>query len=615
MRLPLEPPVSHATTKAFLESHPRTHHNNQLTRADLDKTVVLYGWVHSLRDHGGRRWADLRDRRGLTQLVFKPEVHPTVHQTAHTLGREFCIGVVGKVLDRTASGGSPNPKLATGEVEVEVHQLEVFNGAETPPFLIEDNLDTAEEKRLKYRYLDLRRPALQKNFLMRHKVAQATRSYLDQHDFLELETPFMVKYTPGGARNFLVPSRLNPGQFYALAESPQLYKQLFMVSGFDRYFQITKCFRDEDLRGDRQPEFTQIDLEVSYATEGVIREIIEGLVKNIFKAALGRDLTTPFTVMPYDEAMRRFGSDKPDTRFGLELVDLTQLCTTHDGGGVPLFKSALDQKGIVKTLRIPAAHAPSRTELDKLEQEARGMGAGGLGRAKVDAGGTWTQSPFAKTISEALRQEINKAADAQAGDILLFQFGRPKAVNTVLGGLRLLLGRRLDLIPKDRFDLLWVVEFPLFEHDADTNTYAAAHHPFTSPQPGHEDLLISDPGACRARAYDLVINGNEIGGGSIRIHNSDVQAKVFAALGIQPEDAEQKFGFLLEALRYGAPPHGGIALGMDRLCMLLCGAESLRDVITFPKTQNGTCLMTQAPTPVSDPQLRELSIRSTVDRG
>ncbi len=604
--------MSHATTKAWLETNPRTHTNNELTKADVGRMVSLTGWVHSFRDHGGRRWVDLRDRNGLTQLVFKPEVEASLHDLAHELRGEWVIGVVGKVCDRTESGGSANPKLHTGEIEVEVHKMEVFNRALTPPFLIEDQIDTSEEKRLKYRYLDLRRPALQKNFIMRSKVNGVTRAYLERNGFLELETPFMVKYTPGGARNFLVPSRLNPGSFYALAESPQLYKQLFMVSGFDRYFQIVKCFRDEDLRGDRQPEFTQIDLEISFPTEKLVRDLIEGLIKEVFKSALNVDLPTPFPVMPYDEAMGRYGSDKPDTRFGLELVDVTEVCRKQDGGGVPLFKTTLEGKGhLIKALRIPAQHAPSRTELDKLEQDAKGLGAAGLGRAKVDADGTWTQSPFSKVITEALRKDINAAVGAQAGDVVLFQFGRPKLVNSVLGGLRLMLGKKLALIDQGKWNLLWVVDFPLFEHDEDTNTYAAAHHPFTSPLPGHEDLLESNPGACRARAYDLVINGNEIGGGSIRISDSEVQAKIFKAMGISEDDANNMFGFLLEALKYGAPPHGGLAIGMDRLCMLLTGAESLRDVIPFPKTQRGTCLMTEAPVPVSDKQLTDLHVRST----
>ncbi|MBI5495891.1 MAG: aspartate--tRNA ligase [Deltaproteobacteria bacterium] len=600
---------------AWLEAHPRTHHNNELTRADVGRVVSLTGWVHSFRDHGGRRWVDLRDRNGLTQLVFKPEVDSALHESAHELRGEWVIGITGKVLDRTESGGSPNPKLKTGEIEVEVSAMEIFNRALTPPFLIEDDIDTAEEKRLKYRYLDLRRPQLQKNFLLRSRVNGVTRSYLERNGFLELETPYMVKYTPGGARNFLVPSRLNPGNFYALAESPQLYKQLFMVSGFDRYFQIVKCFRDEDLRGDRQPEFTQIDIELSFPTEKLVRTLIEGLIKEVFKAALDVDLPVPLPVMPYDEAMGRYGSDKPDTRFGLELTDLTEVCRKHDGGGVPLFKSTLGTKGhIIKALRIPAAHAPSRTELDKLEGDAKALGAAGLGRAKVDQGGAWTQSPFAKTVSEALRQDLNAACGAVPGDVILLQFGRPKIVNTVLGGLRLMLGKKFNLVPAGKWNLLWVDDFPLFEHDPETDTYAAAHHPFTCPKPGHEDLLLTSPGEVRARAYDLVINGNEIGGGSIRISDSDVQAQVFKAMGISEEEANHKFGFLLEALKYGAPPHGGLAIGMDRLCMLLCGAESLRDVIPFPKTQHGTCLMTSAPVPAGDKQLAELFIRSTAKK-
>jgi aspartyl-tRNA synthetase len=603
-------PVSHASTKEFLDAHPRTHHNAQLTKADLGRTVTLYGWVHSFRDHGGRRWVDLRDRYGLTQLVFKPEVEKELHEQAHELRGEWVIGVVGVVQDRSASGGSPNPKLKTGDIEVEVRTMEVFNRAATPPFLIEDQIDTSEEKRLKFRYLDLRRPSLQKNFIMRSKVNGATRRYLESQGFLEIETPYMVKYTPGGARNFLVPSRLNPGQFYALAESPQLFKQLYMVSGFDRYFQITKCFRDEDLRGDRQPEFTQIDLELSFPTEPLVRSLIEGLMREVFRTALDRDLPTPFPVMTYDQAMGRYGSDKPDTRFGLELTVVTDVVMKHQGGGVPLFRQVIDQKGVVKALRIPAKHAPSRTDVDKLEEVAKGLGAAGLGRAKVDQGGSWTQSPFAKVISEGLRQELNVSCGAQPGDIILFQFGKPKLVNSVLGGLRLHLGRKLDLLERSAFHFLWVVDFPLFDVDEDTGRFVAAHHPFTSPQPGDEDRLTTAPGACRARAYDLVLNGNEVGGGSIRIHDSEVQAKVFRALGISDDEAHQKFSFLLDALRYGAPPHGGLAIGMDRLCMLLCGAESLRDVIPFPKTQHGVDLMTGAPTPVSQRQLEDLHVRT-----
>jgi aspartyl-tRNA synthetase len=598
----------------FLKEHPRTHNCNQLTKEDLGKEVVIMGWVNSLRDHGGRRFVDLRDRWGLTQIVFKPETDAQLHERAHQLRSEWCIGVVGVVEDRTANGGSPNPKLKTGEIEVDVKTLEVFNPSAVPPFLIEDQIDTAEEKRLSNRTLDLRRAPLQRNFKLRHDAAQAARRYFDDAEFLEIETPSLVKYTPGGARNFLVPSRLHPGMFYALAESPQLYKQMFMMAGFDRYFQIARCFRDEDLRGDRQPEFTQIDVELSFCTEEDVQRHTEGLMKAIFERTLGVELKPPFPRMTYDEAMRRYGSDKPDVRFGLEHTVLTDLVREHEGGGVPLFESTLEAGGMIKAMVVPAKHGMSRTETDKLEGLVKSMGGKGLGRAKVAEGGTkWTQSPFAKVITPELLKAINEACGAEDGDLILFQFGRAKLVHTVLSGLRLHLAERFeltkDLKGEDAWRCLWVTEFPLFEYDEDEDLHFAAHHPFTSPQPGHEDLLASDPGHCRARAYDLVINGVETAGGSIRIHDSAVQAKVFDALGISDEEKEAKFGFLLEALRYGAPPHGGIAVGFDRLCMLLCGSDSLRDVIAFPKTQKGTDLQTGAPVDVSDDQLREVFIK------
>ncbi len=601
-----------------LLARQRSHTANELTLADLGKDVVLMGWVQSNRDHHGRIFVDLRDRFGLTQLVFKPETSEALRDQAEKLGREFCIGIRGVVEDRVQNGGSPNPRLKTGEIEVSVVEMELFNASVTPPFMIEDDIDTNEEKRLQYRTLDLRRPKLQRNLALRHRVMQATRAHFDAHQFLEMETPLLVKYTPGGARNFLVPSRLNPGHFYALAESPQLYKQMFMMAGMDRYFQIVKCFRDEDLRGDRQPEFTQIDVEMSWATEAVVQANIEGLMQRVFKETIGVELQAPFVRMTYDEAMARYGSDKPDTRFGLEHINLTEDLKALDGGGVSLFKAALDDGGIIKAMVVPAKHELSRTEVDKLEDEVKKLGGRGLARARVgEDGKSWTQTPLNKTISPEAIAAIHARTGAVPGDVILFQFGKASVVHTVLGGLRLHLRDKLKLVATDEngvsrdWRIMWVTDFPLFEHDEDKGVYVAAHHPFTSPQVGHEDKLTTDPGSCRARAYDLVLNGNEVGGGSIRIHSSEVQAKVFSALGISEEDKQRKFGFLLEALQFGCPPHGGIALGLDRLCMLLCGGTSLREVIAYPKTQRGTDLLTDAPTLVSNAQLEDLFIAST----
>jgi len=601
------------TAAEFIRQHPRTHGCNDLTKADLGAEVVLYGWVQDLRDLGGRRFVDLRDRDGLTQLTFKPEADPELGARAQRLRGEWVIGVVGVVQDRVANGGTANPDLPTGEIEIEARTLEIFNRAETPPFVIQDEVNASEELRLSYRYLDLRRPVAARKLMLRHRISQVVRRAFDVQGFLELETPFMVKYTPGGARNFVVPSRLNPGEFYALAESPQLYKQLFMLAGFDRYFQITRCFRDEDLRGDRQPEFTQVDVEMSFVNEEDVHRVIEGVCRDLWRELFDLELASPFPRLSYDEAMARYGSDKPDTRFGLELCELTDLVREHEGGGVAMLASALEGEGVMRCLRLPAAQAMSRSEADKLEGFAKGLGARGLARARVAEGGVWTQSPLAKTISEALRNAINTRAGAETGDLLFFQFGDPRIANTVLGHLRLQLGERFELIPKDTWNFLWVVDFPLFER-TEEGDWQAAHHAFTSPWPEHVEQMKSDPGVCRARAYDLVLNGVELGGGSIRIHDTEVQAKVFEALGISAEEAEAKFGFLLRALQFGAPPHGGIALGMDRLVMLLTGSESLRDVIAFPKTTSGTCLMTEAPTVVDDRQLREVHIQTTAKR-
>jgi len=596
----------------FITEVKRTHSCGELTARDVGKTVVLFGWVQNRRDHGGAVFIDLRDRHGLTQVVFEPDIDPEAHALAGTLRLEWCIGVQGKVVSR---GANVNPKMKTGEIEVRATALTVFNRSEPTPFPIEDKIETAEEKRLVHRYLDLRRRPIQQSLITRSRMNAITRSTLVEEGFLELETPYMGKYTPGGARNFLVPSRLNPGKFYALAESPQLYKQLFMVAGFDRYFQIVKCFRDEDLRLDRQPEFTQIDLEMSFVSQDDVFAVVEKLISRLWKEVLGIDVPTPFRRMPFDESMAKYGNDKPDLRFGLEHVVLTDVVTAHGGeGGVPMLLEAVQQGGIVKAMVIPAAHPLSRAEADKLEEFAKGSGARGLARAKVGEGGEWTQSPLAKTISPRLRAAINEACGARTGDLIVFQFGKPSVVHTVMANLRVHVAKKLGLIPEvgsgGRWELLWVVDPPLFEYDEERRGWVAAHHAFTRPHDGDVQYLRTDPGRVKCYRYDVVLNGFEIGGGSIRLHDPRVQAEVFAAMGIGEEEARNKFGFLLDALRYGAPPHGGIALGMDRLAMLLSGAESLRDVIPFPKTKTGIDSMTGAPGEVDDHQLRELHVRS-----
>jgi aspartyl-tRNA synthetase len=594
----------------FLIDLKRTHDCGGLRATDAGKRAVLFGWVAARRDHGGCVFIDLRDRGGLTQVVFEPGTNAEAHGLAGELRGEFCVGVAGVVVER---GGHKNPNLPTGEIELKADALTIFSRSETPPFEIVDDTAAGETVRLKHRYLDLRRPALQRNFLLRSKIYQTTRRTLADNGFAEIETPFMVKYTPGGARNFLVPSRLNPGQFYALAESPQIFKQLFMVAGMDRYFQIVRCFRDEDLRLDRQPEFTQIDLEMSFVAEDDVQGVVEQLMSALWKDVLGIELARPFPHISYADAMDKYGSDKPDIRFDLPLVDLTDVVTRHDGGGVGLLQSAVKTPGgVVKGWRLPAAHAKalSRADLDKLEEFAKGFGARGLARARVGEGGAWAQSPM-KTMTEDLRAAINQAAGLADGDLVFLQFGARKLVNAVLGGLRLHVADKLNLIPrsqgKDGWRFCWITDFPLFEV-SDEGRLVAAHHPFTSPHADDLERLESDPGSVGARAYDLVLNGNEIAGGSIRIHRSDVQARVFRALGLTDEDAQAKFGFLLEAFKYGPPPHGGIAAGVDRLAMLLCGAESLREVIAFPKTQKGTDQMTDAPGPVAKRQLDELHI-------
>jgi aspartyl-tRNA synthetase len=603
----------------FIRELKRTHSCGELTKKNEGEEVVLFGWVHNRRDHGGAVFIDLRDRAGLTQVVFEKDAGEDLLQTAQELRYEYCIGVKGKVVSR---GANVNPRLVTGEIEVHAVQGAIFNRSETPPFLIEDKIDTAEEKRLHYRYLDLRRAPLQETLMKRSRMNQVTRATMHKLGFLELETPYLVKYTPGGARNFLVPARLNPGKFYALAESPQLFKQLFMVAGFDRYFQIVKCFRDEDLRIDRQPEFTQIDIEMSFVTQDDVFTAVEELVTALWQEVLGVAVPKPFPRMAFEQSMREYGNDKPDLRFGMPHVDLTRLVADHQGCGIPMWQSFAEVKPgqIVKALKVPASANFSRTETDKLEEIAKGMGAKGLARAKLGESGEWTQSPLAKSIAPEARTAINAACGARPGDLLLFQFGKEAMVHTVMANLRLFLGKKLGLIPaygpRDAQDpaswnFLWVVDPPLFEFDEERKTFVAAHHAFTRPHDESLQYLDTDPAKVLCYRYDLVLNGFEIGGGSIRLHDPAVQSRVFRAMGISEAEAEQKFGFLLQALRYGAPPHGGIALGMDRLAFLLTGAESLRDVIPFPKTQKGTDLMTDAPGEVEAAQLRELHVAST----
>jgi len=595
----------------FLKDLKRTHDCGALRSSDIGSTVVLFGWVASRRDHGGCVFIDLRDRGGITQIVFEPQTSEKAHALASELRSEFCVGLRGVARDR---GERRNPNLPTGDVEVHCTDLTIFSRSDTPPFEIVDNSTANESVRLKNRALDLRRPSLQKNFLLRSQIYQTARRVLTQHKFLEIETPFLVKYTPGGARNFLVPSRLSPGQFYALAESPQLFKQLFMVAGFDRYFQIVRCFRDEDLRQDRQPEFTQIDAEMSFVTEDDVQSVFEDLMAALWKDVLGVELKTPFLRLSYADAMAKYGSDKPDLRFDLPLCDVTEVVRKHDGGSVEMLRQVISSKGphgeapIVKGWRLPAAEASkmSNAEIDKLEEFVKGLGARGLARARIGAGGAWTRSPM-KTMSEALRLELNAAAGLQEGDVFFLQFGGRKLVHSVLGALRLHVANKLGIVPKGEWKFCWVNEFPLLER-SDDGKLVASHHPFTSPMAEDLDRLESDPASVRARAYDLVLNGNEVAGGSIRIHQADLQSRVFRAIGLTDEDAHSKFGFLLEAFRHGPPPHGGIAAGLDRLAMLLCGADSLRDVIAFPKTQKGTDLCTDAPAAVQTKQLDELHI-------
>ena len=560
------------------------------------------GWVQRRRDHGGLIFIDLRDREGIVQLALDPDRDPEAHTKADRVRNEYVIAVRGVVSPRPE--GTVNPKMFTGEVEVEVRELRVLNTAKTPPFMIDEYADVAESIRLKHRYLDLRRPGIQSNLMLRHRVARTVRTYLDNQGFLEIETPVLTKSTPEGARDYLVPSRVNPGTFYALPQSPQLFKQLLMVSGYDRYCQIVKCFRDEDLRADRQPEFTQIDCEMSFVSRDDVIAVMEGMIAEVFRDAIGVEVSLPMPRMTYAEAMARYGVDNPDLRFDLELVEISNLVKDS---GFKVFADVVKGGGIVKALNVKGCASFSRKEIDDLTEFAKIYGAKGLAYVKVTEEG-W-QSPISKFFSEQELAALNRVLHAEVGDLLLFVADSYRVTNEALGRLRGHLGHKLGLTRKDDFKFVWITDFPLLEWDGEARRHVAVHHPFTAPMDEDMPLLDGDPGKARAKAYDLVLNGSEIGGGSIRIHDQAVQSKMFDLMGIGIEEAREKFGFLLDALEFGAPPHGGIAFGLDRLVMILTGSDSIRDVIAFPKTQKATCMMSEAPNVVDEKQLRELSIR------
>jgi aspartyl-tRNA synthetase len=604
---------------AFLATHTRSHSCGALRADDAGKRVVLTGWVQSYRDHGERIFIDLRDREGVTQVVADKSRLPAIHAIADTLRPEWCVGIAGEVRLRgeqlaKAEPGEErklrkmtNERIPTGEIEVWIDELEVFSRSDTPPFAIEDDIETNDQLRLKYRYLDLRRPRMQRNLITRSKITRTTRDFLGEHGFLEIETPFMVKYTPGGARNFLVPSRLNPGCFYALAESPQIFKQLLMVGGYERYFQVVRCFRDEDLRQDRQPEFTQIDLEMSFVNEHILQTTMEGLIAALWRDVLGVELTLPLRRMTFAEAMDKYGVDKPDLRLDLTLCDVTQ---GFVGSGFKIFEGVIAGGGIVKCLRIPRNDKLTRALIDALPEFGKSFGLKGVTTVRLQDGGVWQGL---KGVSDEARARVNQIAGAELGDALIFVADKSKVANTALGHIRLHLGDKLGLTRKGEWQFMWLIDPPLFEVDEETREIAAAHHPFTSPRVEDEHLLETAPERVLARAYDLVLNGVELGGGSIRIHRSELQARAFNALRISEDDQRAKFGFLLDAFKYGPPPHGGIAFGLDRLSMLMTGSESLRDIIAFPKTQKGSDLMTECPTPVSGKQLDDLFIQVKAD--
>jgi aspartyl-tRNA synthetase len=580
----------------------RTHLCGKLNLQNLDEDVVLMGWVNRRRDHGGLIFIDLRDRYGIVQVVFSPDHAGQAFSKAEEVRNEYVLAVKGKVTARPS--GTINPNLATGEIEVYATDLRILNKAKTPPFNISDDIEVDETIRLKYRYLDLRRNEMQKSLILRHKTVKAIRDFLDKHDFLEIETPMLTKSSPEGARDYLVPSRVNPGEFYALPQSPQLFKQILMVAGMDRYFQIARCFRDEDLRADRQPEFTQLDMEISFTDRDTIIILVEKMMQYIFKETLNIDLSIPFPRLTYYEAMERYGSDKPDLRFDMELIDVSDLVKSCN---FKVFQSALATGGKVKGINAEGCGNYPRRQIDDLTKLAISCGAKGLAWIALTDDGL--KSPIAKFLTEEELDNIIKKMGGKQGDLLLFVADSPSVVATVLGHLRLEFGKRLNLINPEEFIFSWIVDFPLLEWDHEEKRYVAIHHPFTAPLEDDLDLLESEPENVRSQAYDLVLNGVELGGGSIRIHNRSIQEKMFKLLGLTKEQSLEKFGYLLEAFEYGTPPHGGIAFGLDRMIMLMAGKDSIRDVIAFPKTQSASDLMTQAPSPVDPKQLKELHIK------
>jgi len=578
----------------------RDHFCGTLSKKDVGTKVIVAGWVRRARDHGGLIFVDLVDRSGILQLAIDPQVSKDAHSIAHSLKEGWVIAAQGEVALRPSD--SVNPKIPTGEIELQVEKIEVLNTSNLLPFSIENNIDVNEEVRLRYRYLDLRRPVMQRNIQLRYEVTKAVREFLDKKGFIEIETPFLTKSTPEGARDYLVPSRVNPGEFYALPQSPQLFKQIIMVAGFERYFQIVRCFRDEDLRADRQPEHTQIDIELSFINEEDIFELIEGMFKYIFEKVKGISISTPFPRLSYKEAIERYGSDKPDTRFGIELKDLSFL---GEEGDFRSFKEVVEKGGCVKGIVLPGTFSLSRRELDELKIWVINRGAPALAWVVFD---NKVRSPIAKFYTSSTMEKLQQISGAKRGDTVFLIAGEKDKVCKALGQLRIYLAEKFGLIPEDKFNFLWIVDFPLFERD-ESGRLSPIHHPFTSPREEDIPLLETEPEKVKSKAYDIVLNGKEIGGGSIRIHKRELQEKIFELLDIDKVEAREKFGFLLDALSFGAPPHGGIALGLDRIVMILSGEKSIRDVIPFPKTQKAVCLLTQAPSKVDEEQLKELHIK------